>query len=409
MLPLAIAGALWAAAVSYACVPLRDSAWASNKPDFTTLTAAVAAWAALATALRFQPFRRNENGARSRAWSAAVFAGGILMAAAAVYLVRRLPTRAVYLSALPLAGITLAAWAHTQARRYALAAALAAATLGGSAMYLSLIAPQIHAVNTEYGLDRNLDFSIDEVEQRLRTNPEVYPDFDISLDVTDIDEMTRRERLASLLETNEDKFSTLQGRRGAHAVKWRLAFWVRSCNYVLHHAPLLGIGFGRNITNLLRETPAWPMFIPAMSLRNRNPHSAHVTVLTRMGLLGLLPWLAILAAVLWVSLHRLWSYRAQMAAAAKSVPPTEDSGAREAFWSTLLVLGVWTIYVWTMSFGVVLENPFGGMWFWALTGVLLAPVHESSRFSFPRIEVKGEAVTGDPQNRVVTTEYRPRH
>jgi hypothetical protein len=34
------------------------------------------------------------------------------------------------------------------------------------------------------------------------------------------------------------------------------------------------------------------------------------------------------------------------------------------------LLGVWLIWLCAMSFGVVLEGPMGGMWFWALTGVL---------------------------------------
>jgi O-antigen ligase len=236
----------------------------------------------------------------------------------------------------------------------------------------------VYKVERRYAPDENLDFSIRQVELDLLKDPETYPHFDFDLDLMNLDDRARRERWESLFDPDEDKFQTLEGRRGAHANEWRLTFWLRSFYYTWRHAPLFGIGFGQNITNLNRQPPdlrsresfAWRMFIPAMSVQNRNPHCAHLTVFTRLGLLGLALWLAILLSILAAALRSCWVHaRAELKCRAENRAEAAEAH-RCAFWDTLTVLGVWLIYLTAMSFGVVLENPMGGMWFWALTGVL---------------------------------------
>ena len=46
------------------------------------------------------------------------------------------------------------------------------------------------------------------------------------------------------------------------------------------------------------------------------------------------------------------------------------AAARLEFYDILALFGVWVIYLWAMSFGVILEGPMGGIWFWSVTGAL---------------------------------------
>jgi hypothetical protein len=172
-----------------------------------------------------------------------------------------------------------------------------------------------------------------------------------------------------MFTSDPNAFATLAGQRGAHANLWRMIFWQRTFNYVSKNAPLAGIGMGPNITNLNRLTPAWPMFIPAMSVGLRNPHSAHLTIFARLGAIGLGLWCLILALTAWKSLEALWGHRIE--SVNPDVLDVDRALHRRAFFDILALFGVWLIYLTTMSLSVTLENPMGGIPFWALTGVLL--------------------------------------
>jgi O-antigen ligase len=168
-----------------------------------------------------------------------------------------------------------------------------------------------------------------------------------------------REKIHALWDSDNKHYITLEGQRAAHSERWRLTFWRRCIDETAQKAPLTGLGFGRNLTDLLRDTPDWPMFADSQDLAkfaspNRHPHSAHVSVFARLGIVGLLLWFAILFSALRGGLRKC--LRAQ----------------GPEFFGENLILCVWLIYVLAMSFGVVLENPFGGIWFWALTGILLS-------------------------------------
>ena len=43
---------------------------------------------------------------------------------------------------------------------------------------------------------------------------------------------------------------------------------------------------------------------------------------------------------------------------------------RTEFVAEITLMSIWLIYLLAMTFGVVLENPFGGIWFWTLTGII---------------------------------------
>jgi len=364
LVPCATLAALWSAAMLYGWVTQNN--WPETKADFLTQGAAVAAWVWAMAAVKVQPW---QAGTANREGNKAAFLGLVVLAAEGFFLVRALPTRTMWLVVGPLAALIVAAWAYTPGRRRILFAAGVGAILAAT-LVLGGVLRSFCRFEVDYGLAENLDFSSDTIEANLRKNPDRFERLVLNR-VTSGDRRAERERWRSLLAPDESQFETEQGRLGAHAVKWRAVFWLRCWHYALHQAPLLGVGFGTNLTNLLRNTPAWPMYIDSMRVAppNRSPHCAHVTILARLGLLGLALWVGILATVLWGALESCWYHRTLASSA--GVAADQAALHRARFWDGVTVLGVWVIYLWAMTFGVVLEGPIGGVWFWGLTGVLV--------------------------------------
>jgi hypothetical protein len=368
--------AVWAALIVYGYFDLRNSVWINNKPDFSTLAAALAAWLCAVAALRQYCLIRTPASSKELF---PLLAGSLFYLALAVLtakLMLRLPTRAVYLSALPLAALCLAAFARQRWQTITLSTAALLMLLLGLAGFITRYVPRFAEITRQYELNSQLGFSVRDIEIELRAHPEDYGVFNEDLNLNNISEKGFGERMASVWNPDEKQFDTLEGRRAAHAGQWRLAFWLRAFYYTMRNAPLHGIGFGTNITNLMRHSEAWEMYKPAMSMGNRNPHCAHMSVLTRMGLIGLALWAGLLGLVFWNGLKSCRRLRALgwPNAPASSTVSNISASTRQrlAFFGQLAVLGVWLIYLTTMSFGVVLENPFGGMVFWALSGVLAA-------------------------------------
>ncbi|MGD0094275.1 MAG: hypothetical protein ABSE73_30575 [Planctomycetota bacterium] len=365
LLPVATLGALWTADVFFGWT--MQSLWVGeSKADFLALAVAVAAWLWAVTALRAAPWQqggRGDAGTRT-----AACAGAAVLAVEAFLLVKALPTRTVWLVLGPLAALTAAAWASTPARRrICLAAGLG--LVCAAAFKLRDLPRSFGEFDRRFELAQVMEFSSDGLEVWLRQHPERYPRLALTKAIAG-GEKAEKERWQSLMTPDESQFETEAGQRGAHAVEWRAVFWLRCWHYVLHRAPVLGVGFGTNLVNLLRFTPAWPIYIDNLRLDppNRTPHCAHVNIFARLGLLGLALWLAILALVLWGAMRTLWCY--DRFAASGLFPPEKAAACRLRFWDGLAILGVWVIYLWAMTFGVVLEGPIGGIWFWALTGVL---------------------------------------
>ncbi len=365
LLPAGLTAGLWAACIQFNWFHLAGT---QTKVDYLTMATAIGAWTCAISALKY----RNES-----------VVGSLTLAVLTMllaWLVCALPTRTVWLSILPLAFVFGAAWMHTPARRrifFSLSGVIAVALI---AFVIWRIGPAFALWNSEYALGKI--GTIDQAAQiNLDLNPEKH-EKPVPVAPATVEKNAADERIKSLLVPDESQFNTQAGRLGAHAVKWRAIFWMRCWNYTLAQAPLFGLGFGPNLTNLLRETPAWPTYIDSMRMDppNRSPHCAHITVFARLGFAGLALWLAILGLVFWSGLSACWRQR-------NLVLETGSAVHQRRFWDTLTLLGAWTLIAWTMSFGVILEGPFGGMWFWTLSGVLAwssmntasAPVARSAR------------------------------
>ncbi|MEO5957901.1 MAG: O-antigen ligase family protein [Opitutaceae bacterium] len=123
------------------------------------------------------------------------------------------------------------------------------------------------------------------------------------------------------------------------AVWWRAVF-----DETVAGNPYVGLGFGYDLSDqFVREY--YPD--PTNEFTTRSPHNILLTVFGRMGIAGLLPFLAIVGAV---ARH---TYRAVRAI----------SGDAAGLWC-----GAWVIFV-SACFGVVLEGPMGAVVFWSALGL----------------------------------------
>jgi hypothetical protein len=131
---------------------------------------------------------------------------------------------------------------------------------------------------------------------------------------------------------------------------WRLRWWTKVVNYTVY-GPYFwtGKGFGVNLTTedgIKRDA------------FNRNPHSAHLSILARTGVPGLLLWLLLQGA-----------FGAMMIATyLQAQRRGREWWARLNLW----LFAYWLAFIVDMSFAVLLEGPQGGIWFWSLLGLGIA-------------------------------------
>ena len=143
--------------------------------------------------------------------------------------------------------------------------------------------------------------------------------------------------------------------------QWRLVWWgniVRDTVFGLNFWS--GRGFG---VNLFVEYG--PTRVASEDVSVRSPHNGSITVLARMGVVGLGLWIALNGLF---GVRLFLSYRRSMRRGLK-------------FWSNLQlwVLCYWSAAFINMSFDVYLEGPQGGFWFWSLMGVGVAAMRLSAR------------------------------
>ncbi len=132
--------------------------------------------------------------------------------------------------------------------------------------------------------------------------------------------------------------------------EWRLGWWRNIIDYTVFGRYFwTGKGFGVNLA-----VEDGPPGLTAEDTALRSPHSGNMTVLARMGVPGLLLWIAMNASF---AIRLLTSYQR-----------SNRRGLR--FWAgvNLWVLLFWLAALINLSFDVYVEGPVGGMWFWATIG-----------------------------------------
>lgn len=158
-----------------------------------------------------------------------------------------------------------------------------------------------------------------------------------------------------------------QGHRGTK--EFRLIWWGRIVRDVaLGPYRWTGRGFGINLA-----TAYGP---PNVDKTLRSPHNGSMTILARMGVPGLL---------IWIALNVTHVYR-------MSIAYLRAVRARMELWAIvdLIVLCYWVVSFINMSFDVYLEGPQGGVWFWSMIGIGTAVVR-----------IQGRELRAQQQQRVV--------
>jgi O-antigen ligase/polysaccharide polymerase Wzy-like membrane protein len=141
---------------------------------------------------------------------------------------------------------------------------------------------------------------------------------------------------------------------------WRLEWWSAIVDYTVF-GPYFwtGKGFGVN----LRVDD----FVNTSDDSVRAPHNSHLTILARMGVPGLVLWLALLSAFA----------RAVVTAFVRARAGRQEQRSRMLLW----VLVYWVAMLVNMSFDPYLESPMGGIWFWSVLGFGLAVATNDDLFA----------------------------
>jgi O-antigen ligase len=149
---------------------------------------------------------------------------------------------------------------------------------------------------------------------------------------------------------NLDRFA--QAERAEGTAGWRLVWWQNIYDTVLSTNPAFGLGFGESLH----------VYQPLLASQDdefmvRSPHNINVTIFARMGIVGLLMWAAILAVGIGTLFRRIW--RGSIDGRAYTAKRRDEL----AFWVLMLVATVVN-----SSFGVLMEGPVLGIWFWFALG-----------------------------------------
>jgi len=129
--------------------------------------------------------------------------------------------------------------------------------------------------------------------------------------------------------------------------RFRMIWWRQVAKEVFETSPVIGLGFGYDLSR---------GFVRAYdqdfgeNFSARSPHSILFTALGRMGLVGLIAWLAIALSMAFATFRAI----------------------RNPGWEGVEALGWWSA-TWALMvsscFGVVLEGPMGAVLFWTLLGI----------------------------------------
>jgi hypothetical protein len=149
-----------------------------------------------------------------------------------------------------------------------------------------------------------------------------------------------------------DRFAEADPSNAEGTAGWRLIWWQRLYEEVMKRNPAFGLGFGESLHvyhPLLRDSQE--EFVV------RSPHNFNMTIFTRMGVVGLLLWMTILAAGIGSLFGRVWR------GSSGGQPYTPERRDELTFWVMMLVCTVVN-----SSLGVLMEGPVLGIWFWFALG-----------------------------------------
>lgn len=152
--------------------------------------------------------------------------------------------------------------------------------------------------------------------------------------------------------THLDRFAEADPANPEGTAGWRLIWWQRLYEAVMKRNPAFGLGFGESlhVYHPLLADSTDPLMV-------RSPHNFNVTVFARMGIVGVLLWALILMLGIGSLFNRIWR------GSANGQTYTPERRDELAFWLLMLVCTVVN-----SSFGVLMEGPVLGIWFWFALG-----------------------------------------
>lgn len=162
-------------------------------------------------------------------------------------------------------------------------------------------------------------------------------------------------RVAEKTATIFDVFGTAHYRLDSSAsslqnTRFRQVWWQNVYDETMEKSPIFGLGFGYDISaRFLRNYPL-PL---GDDFDARSPHSYLFSMFGRLGLVGLLAFLAIVFQIVLLAFR----YAAE-------VRKTKTFGAGLALWTALIIILL------SACFGVVLEGPMAAIPFWIFLGLV---------------------------------------
>jgi hypothetical protein len=169
-------------------------------------------------------------------------------------------------------------------------------------------------------------------------------------------DVTRQVSVRQIVTNVLSIFSDSSSSRNESTKEWRLNWWSDIIDYTVH-GPYFwsGKGFGVNLadsdgyqtSDILREEATL-----------RSPHNAHMTILARAGVPGLILWAFALGSWL-VAIGRQFLVARQL---------------NDIWWTRVFafLISFWTALVVSSSFDVAFEGPVRGIWFWTIHGIGIA-------------------------------------
>ncbi len=176
-----------------------------------------------------------------------------------------------------------------------------------------------------------------------------------------------------------DRFADADPSNPTGTANWRVIWWQHLYAVVMKTDPVFGLGFGESLH----------VYHPLLSAEHgifevRSPHNFNVTVFTRMGIAGFVLWVAVLLIGIGTLFGRVWW------GMARGEPYTPDRRDELTFWVMMLVATVVN-----SSFGVLMEGPVLGIWFWFALG-----------FSSGRALSSGRQAASSPRERLMSVTRR---